>query len=152
MRERKSFLSILNMMGNTSTTISCQNKTKASIARDLWYRTEIWYVCLNMNGLQGTINFFSVAAHSGGQGGYFSLHLVYSELSFSLLHILHFTLFLYPHFPCLPTLPHFDLTHVCFAYCPLIPLTSQYFSIPIFFFQIFGVLTKLDLLILSQSP
>ena len=29
-----------------------------------------------MNGLQGTINFFAVAAHSGGQGGYFSPHLV----------------------------------------------------------------------------
>ena len=29
-----------------------------------------------MNGLQGTINFFAVAAHSGGQGGYFSQHLV----------------------------------------------------------------------------
>ena len=37
---------------------------------------EIWYVCLNMNGLQGTINFFAVAAHSGGQGGYFSPHLL----------------------------------------------------------------------------
>ena len=32
-----------------------------------------------MNGLQGTINFFAVAAHSGGQGGYFSPHLVYTE-------------------------------------------------------------------------
>ena len=29
-----------------------------------------------MNGLQGTINFFAVAAHSGGQGGYFSPHIV----------------------------------------------------------------------------
>ena len=29
-----------------------------------------------MNGLQGTINFFAVAAYSGGQGGYFSPHLV----------------------------------------------------------------------------
>ena len=33
-----------------------------------------------MNGLQGTINFFAVAAHSGGQGGYFSPHLVYTSV------------------------------------------------------------------------
>ena len=33
-----------------------------------------------MNGLQGTINFFAVAAHSGSQGGYFSPHLVYGAV------------------------------------------------------------------------
>ena len=38
-----------------------------------------------MNGLQDNINFFAVAAYSGGQGGYFSPHLVQSQVKAGLL-------------------------------------------------------------------
>lgn len=75
MREQKSFLSILNMMPKTSTTIQQQSAVNTKLTA--YCRTEMFHASLNMNGLEATITFFAVSAHFDGQGGYFSAHLVY---------------------------------------------------------------------------